>query len=108
MVQAIGEQSVKQEGKAWGWWNQFISWLKEKFDINTKEDKERLKNLLTDAFLTRKNLNEVSYKANLDLKLRTQSVFFQNTDKLSKVYEKIITGLRGRLTSLNRRNTLKD
>ena len=108
LVQAIGEQAVKQEGKAWGWWNQFISWLKEKFDINTKEDKERLKNLLTDAFLTRKNLNEVSYKANLDLKLRTQSVFFQNTDKLSKVYEKIITGLRGRLTSLNRRSTLKD
>ena len=79
LVQAIGEQAVKQEGKAWGWWNQFISWLKEKFDANTKEDKERLKNLLTDAFLTRKNLNEVSYKANLDLKLRTQSVFFQTT-----------------------------
>ena len=55
LVQAIGEQAVKQKGDAWTWWKKFVKFI---FGDFAKLDKEELKNLLTDAFLTRKNLRE--------------------------------------------------
>lgn len=57
LVQAIGEQAVAQKGEAYGWWKKFSSWIKELFKELSDRDKEELKNLLTDAFLERKDLN---------------------------------------------------
>lgn len=51
LVQVIGEQSAKQKGKAWKWWQEFKNWMIGLFsDLNNK-DKEELKNIITDAFL---------------------------------------------------------
>lgn len=60
LVQAIGEQVVKQKGEAYGWWNRFTKWLQNKFDKLSTKDKEELRNLLTDAFLTNKDLANTS------------------------------------------------
>ena len=60
LVQAIGEQSVKQEGAAYGWWKKFSAWLRNKFNSLDKASKEELAKLLTDAFLTRKDLTPSS------------------------------------------------
>jgi hypothetical protein len=56
LVQAIGEQTVAQKGEAYGWWKEFTQWLQSKFNKLDKKTKEELRNLLTDAFLERKNL----------------------------------------------------
>ena len=58
LVQAIGEQSVKQKGEAYGWWKEFSNWIKELFNKLNNKTKEELKNLLTDSFLIRQNLNK--------------------------------------------------
>jgi len=57
LVQAIGEQAVRQKGEAWGWWKKFSNWLIDLFNQLPNKDKEELKNLLTDAFLERKDLS---------------------------------------------------
>jgi hypothetical protein len=61
LVQAIGEQSVKQEGDAWNWWVAFSRWIKNIFNNLSELNKEELKNILTDAFLTNQDLNTVDY-----------------------------------------------
>lgn len=60
LVQAIGEQVVKQKGEAYGWWKKFTKWLQDIFDSQSDKSKESIKNLLTDSFLTRQNLKETS------------------------------------------------
>ncbi len=57
LVQAIGEQAVKQKGEAWDWWKKFVKWLLGDLNKLSKVDKEQLKNILTDAFLNREDLN---------------------------------------------------
>lgn len=56
LVQAIGEQVVKQEGEALNWWNKFKEWLINTFNGLKKADKETIKNALTDAFLSAEDL----------------------------------------------------
>lgn len=51
LVQAIGEQVVAQKGEALNWWKKFTKWL-----LNLLSDKQVLQ-ILTDSFLTRRNLN---------------------------------------------------
>jgi len=46
LVQAIGEQVVKQNGEAWNWWKGFVNYIRGVFN------KEGIKNALTDAFLS--------------------------------------------------------
>lgn len=58
LVQAIGEQVVKQKGEAYGWWKKFGNWIKDIFNKLGTKTKEELRNLLTDAFLTRQDLNQ--------------------------------------------------
>lgn len=60
LVQAIGEQVVTQKGEAWNWWIQFSNWIKSLFSKLSTLDKENLKNILTDAFLTREDLNKLA------------------------------------------------
>jgi len=62
LVQAIGEQSAKQKGEAWNWWLRFTAWLLGDLNDLSKFDKETLKNVLTDAFLERQNLNGIEYR----------------------------------------------
>ena len=52
LVQAIGEQVVRQKGEAYNWWKRFTNWV-----LTLLSDKEVLQ-ILTDSFLTRANLNE--------------------------------------------------
>lgn len=62
LVQAIGEQVVEQKGEVYNWWKKFTDWLQKKFDGLDKATKEELRNLLTDAFLTRKDLSKAKPK----------------------------------------------
>lgn len=57
LVQAIGEQAVKQKGEAWNWWKTFSRWLTGLVSLDSATKKE-LKDFLTDAFLTRADLRE--------------------------------------------------
>lgn len=59
LVQAIGEQAVKQKGEAWNWWKKFVKWLLGDLNKLSKLDKEKLKNILTDAFLGREDLDSI-------------------------------------------------
>lgn len=57
LVQAIGEQVIKQKGKVYNWWKQFSKWLKYLFGSLNKATKEELVQLLTDAFLTNMDIS---------------------------------------------------
>jgi len=57
LVQAIGEQVVKQKGEAYNWWNRFVKFILDKVGGLSGLKKEQLRNVLTDAFLTREDLN---------------------------------------------------
>lgn len=59
LVQAIGEQTVKQKGEAYNWWKQFSSWLKGIVTGLDNVSKEKLVELLTDAFLTKQDLTKL-------------------------------------------------
>ena len=74
LVQAIGEQSVKQEGKAWDWYKNFTKWLRNKFSKLSDFDKEELKNILTDAFLENKDLSDKGTEPVVKKKNGTMSV----------------------------------
>lgn len=55
LVQAIGEQVIKQKGEAYNWWKRFTNWI-----LNLLSDKQLLQ-LLTDSFLNRQDLNNFTY-----------------------------------------------
>ena len=57
LVQSIGEQVVLQKGEALNWWNEFTKWILDKFNNLSKLQKQELTQILTDAFLTRQDLN---------------------------------------------------
>jgi energy-converting hydrogenase A subunit M len=59
LVQAIGEQAVKQRGEAWDWWSKFSKWVKSRFNSLGKIGKEEIKNVLTDAFLSKAGLQGI-------------------------------------------------
>ena len=59
LVQSIGEQVVKQKGEAYNWWNRFVKWIMNQFNSLSKLQKEELTQILTDAFLTRQDLNNI-------------------------------------------------
>lgn len=58
LVQAIGEQAVVQRGKAWSWWKKFVAWLLNSANDVSDLTKENLRDILTDAFLSRQDLNK--------------------------------------------------
>lgn len=55
LVQAIGEQVVKQKGEAYNWWKKFTNWI-----LNLLSDKQLLQ-VLTDSFLNRQDLHDFTY-----------------------------------------------
>jgi len=60
LVQAIGEQVVKQKGNAYNWWKKFTNFI-----LNLLSNKQVLQ-VLTDSFLNRTNLNEVTYNEEME------------------------------------------
>lgn len=60
LVQAIGEQVVKQRGEALNWWKKFVEYI---FDLLS--DKQVLQ-ILTDGFLQRTDLNQIGSKKKLE------------------------------------------
>ncbi len=85
LVQAIGEQAVKQKGEAWDWWTRFVKWILNQFNRLSDLTKEELRNILTDAFLTRQDLNNIGVKTQ-GFKFEKQNVFTVNP--INKVDEK--------------------
>jgi len=63
LVQAIGEQVINQKGEANNWWKVFWDFIRNKLSSSSKETKDNLKGLLTDALLNKIDLN--SNKINL-------------------------------------------
>jgi hypothetical protein len=94
LVQSIGEQSVKQKGEAWSWWQKFVKWLLGDLSKLSKLDKERLTKILTDAFLTRQDLSTLGKPAEvkridsnvLQVNINSQEQFLEylnnNKDKI--------------------------
>ena len=58
LVKAIGEQSIKQKGEAWQWWKDFLNYMKNLFNNMPSREKVYIKNALTDAFLSRQDLEK--------------------------------------------------
>jgi hypothetical protein len=86
LVQSIGEQVVKQEGEAYNWWNSFVKWVLKLFNSLSKLQKEELTLILTDAFLTRQDLNTI-----VPIKSGVPELFESNTELANAVYSKILT-----------------
>lgn len=100
LVQKIGEQVILREGKAYSWWERFVSWLK-----NLLGKPDVLKDL-TNAFLTAKNLG---------VKKDSKGTFYQEIKKeelpktkLEKVIQETIKSLEDRKLELSKSNTVKE
>ncbi len=78
LVQAIGEQVVKQNGEALNWWNRFTKWL-----LNLLTDKEILQ-ILTDGLIERRNLKDYEYG------------MFEKQDVSGLIGQNIMTNITGR------------
>ncbi len=81
LVQAIGERVVKQKGEAWDWWNKFLKWIHKIFNNLSVLSKEDLLHILTDAFLTRQDLNNI-------FENRSYSTPQQNSETSQEIYNK--------------------
>ena len=108
LVQVIGEQSAKQKGKAWKWWQEFKNWMIGLFsDLNNK-DKEELKNIITDAFLQGVDLETgqvgISEQRSRELAERaSEGVFNQETP--NQIYNKLGSKTKGGNSELENNNT---
>jgi len=115
LVQAIGEQSLKQKGQAWEWFKKFMAWLKGDINKLSKLDAEKLKNVLTDAFLTRQDLSQSKpskkgvqevFESNSELaKIGTQEEYSQYLDTIfpdSKVKDIVYHGSHSKFDSFDK------
>ena len=85
LVKAIGEQSIKQKGEAWQWWKDFLNYMKNLFNNMPSREKVYIKNALTDAFLSRQDLekgNTMSSERVKELMGRQSG----NTETTSEIY----------------------
>lgn len=73
LVQAIGEQVIKQKGEAYNWWKKFTNWI-----LNLLSDRQLLQ-VLTDSFLNRQNLNDFIYNNS-----QTEKQYQKVNDNLQK------------------------
>jgi predicted NAD-dependent protein-ADP-ribosyltransferase YbiA (DUF1768 family) len=81
LVQAIGEQVVKQKGDAYNWWKKFTNFI-----LKLLSDKQVLQ-VLTDSFLTRTNLNEFTYNEEmLSQEIDTETIR-ENQEKIKALNE---------------------
>ena len=60
LVQAIGEQVIKQKGEVYGWWKKFSKWVKDIFSNLDKFSKKELVEILTDGFLTATDIKKAT------------------------------------------------
>ncbi len=88
LVQAIGEQTVKQKGEAYNWWENFSRWVKEIFANLDSRSKEQLAEILTDAFLQRADLYEI--EENSKKQLQEDSTNNQESSDSFKVDEALV------------------
>ena len=80
LVQAIGEQVVKQKGEAYNWWKKFTNWI-----LNLLSDRQLLQ-ILTDSFLNRQDLNEFTYN-NINLNKENTQPEVEDPTKYKKIYK---------------------
>jgi len=92
LVQAIGEQVVKQKGEVYGWWKKFSQWVQNKFNKLDKIDKEEIKNLLTDAFLERRNLNNEAGSSDEKINKEKKLEGLRKRKEAYKKYQDILFG----------------
>ena len=90
LVQAIGEQVVKQKGEAYNWWKKFTNWI-----LNLLSDKQLLQ-ILTDSFLNRQDLHDFTYnQPNTQQKQQAKQLYSQYLDTIfpdSKVKDIVYAG----------------
>ena len=67
LVQAIGEQVVKQKGEAYNWWQKFVHFI-----MNILNKDQRVLDKLTDSFLKRASLEVDKDMSNIENKLQFQ------------------------------------
>lgn len=79
LVQAIGEQAVKQKGRAFNWWKQFMDWILDYFG------QQEILEVLTDSFLEGRNLitgDKISLEESLELARKAgDTVHYQQIDE---------------------------
>jgi gamma-glutamyl:cysteine ligase YbdK (ATP-grasp superfamily) len=102
LVQAIGEQAVKQKGKAWNWWNKFIESLRNIFKSADERTKLKLRNTLTNAFLTRAELLEYTSTVSNVEQSTQNSYYSRNKNDIDALVADIKKGVDARLTALKR------
>lgn len=98
LVQSIGEQVIKQKGEAYNWWNKFVEWIMNQFNSLSKLQKEQLTEILTDAFLTRRDL--VSNQDINEIKNGVPELFESNPELANAVYEAL--GFQTNITQDNK------
>ena len=80
LVQAIGEQAVEQKGEAWTWWQNFVKFIQDLFNNVSDLTKEEIKNILTDAFLQRTDLDSGGALTKEKILARSKSTYQVNED----------------------------
>jgi len=115
LVQAIGEQVVAQKGEALNWWKKFTKWMQTLFDNITNKSKEELRDILTDAFLSRADLETYQQltKDKIQTKIRDLSEEVtlnqvnkeqrEQNDKVKRVLQNIIISTQNRHKALTLR-----
>jgi hypothetical protein len=106
LVQAIGEQAVKQKGEAWDWWTKFKQWIGTLFENLSGKQKEELAQILTDAFLSRADLETggtlTSERINELRKRASKGIYNQKLEELKSKPDFQINSIQ---QSLNKPNT---
>jgi len=94
LVDAIGKQTVEQDGEVQGFWEALGKWLKDTFSTNFDENtKEELRNALTDSFLRNDNLGKSTSE--------TPGVLYSRIDDSKGTFSKAETLISNRVTNLN-------
>ena len=85
LVQSIGEQVVERKGEALAWWKNFIKWIMSEFSSLSELKRDEITKVLTDAFLTRENLNTAQKQQ--QVKPGVSELFESNPELANAVYE---------------------
>lgn len=100
LVQAIGEQVVKQKGEVYGWWKKFSQFVKGMFTGLDQISKEKLVELLTDAFLSNKDIRTSTTKPNFTVQPKAAPDAVKAPYKASRATKYIGYGAEGSSTAL--------
>jgi hypothetical protein len=94
LVQAIGEQSLEQDGEVKNWLTKFIKWLKGDVSKISKLDAKKLRNILTDAFLTNYVFENELIGSNNSENIPSRVKKTEPVFDINKYYSQVDSGIR--------------